>query len=60
MCRYFCIEFIELMLKGKNLLEYTNLFSPTEYKKWQNNVKIFSVCNKYRKFKKLKYHIFLK
>ena len=30
---YFCIAFIEFMLKGKILLEYTNLFSPNEYKK---------------------------
>ena len=28
MCRYFCIEFINYMLKGKTLLDYTNLFSP--------------------------------
>ena len=26
MCRYFCIEFINYILKGKNLLDYTNLF----------------------------------
>ena len=25
--------FIDFMLKGKNLLYYTNLFSPNEYKK---------------------------
>ena len=33
MCGYFCIEFINFMLKGKILLEYTNLFLPNEYKK---------------------------
>ena len=33
MCGYFRIEFIDFMLKGKSLLEYTNLFSPIEYKK---------------------------
>ena len=32
-CRYFCIEFINYMLKGKTLLVYTNLFSPNEFKK---------------------------
>ena len=32
MCRYFCIGFIDFMLKGKSLLEYANLFSPNEYK----------------------------
>ena len=38
MCGYFCIEFIDLMLKGNILLEYTNLFSPNEYKKNQKNI----------------------
>ena len=33
MCRYLCIRFIDFMLKGKSLLEYTNLFSSNEYKK---------------------------
>ena len=32
MCEYFCIEFINYMLKGKTLLEYTNLFSPNDFK----------------------------
>ena len=31
MCGYFCIGFINFMLKGKSLLTYTNLFSPSEY-----------------------------
>ena len=31
MCRYFCIGFIDFMLKGKILLEYTNLCSPNQY-----------------------------
>ena len=30
---YFCIRFIDFMLKGKSLLDYTNLFSPDEYEK---------------------------
>ena len=33
MCRYFCIKFINYMLKGKTLLDYTNLFSPNDFKK---------------------------
>ena len=33
MCGYFCIGFIDFMLKDKNLLDLTNLFSPTKYKK---------------------------
>ena len=33
MCRYFCIGFINFMLKCKSLLEYANIFSPNKYKK---------------------------
>ena len=33
MCGYFCIEFVNYMLKGKTLLDYTNLFSPSDFKK---------------------------
>ena len=33
MCGYFCIGFINFMLKGKTLPEYTNLFSPNDFKK---------------------------
>ena len=33
MCVYFCIGFIDFMLKGKSLLDYTNLFSPNDYEK---------------------------
>ena len=33
MCGYFCIGFIDLMLKGESLVDYTNLFSPNGYKK---------------------------
>ena len=32
MCGYFCIEFINYMLKGKKLLDYTNLFLPNDFK----------------------------
>ena len=32
MCGYYCIEFIKYMLKGKTL-DYTNLFSPNDFKK---------------------------
>ena len=33
MCGYFCIEFINYILKGKTLLDYTNLFSPNDFEK---------------------------
>ena len=33
MCGYFCIGFIDFMLKGKSLTEYTNPFSPNDFKR---------------------------
>ena len=33
MCGYFCIGFIDFVQKGKNWLDYTNIFSPNEYEK---------------------------
>ena len=33
MCGYFCIGFIDFMLKGETLTEYKNLFSPNNFKK---------------------------
>ena len=33
MCGYFCTEFINYMLKGKTLLDYTNLISANYLKK---------------------------
>ena len=30
MCGYFCIGFINFMLKGQCLLDYTNLLSPND------------------------------
>ena len=38
-----CIIFIEHMIAGKTLLDYTNLFSPNDYKK---NDKIMYKCFK--------------
>ena len=33
MCEFICIAFIEYMLAGKTLLNYTSLFSPNNNKK---------------------------
>ena len=33
MCGYICTGFINFMLRGKRLLDYTNLYSPNEYEK---------------------------
>ena len=32
-CGYFCIGFINYMFKGKSLADFTNLFSPNNFKK---------------------------
>ena len=42
MCGYFRIGFIDFMLKGKSLLEYTDLFSPNSYLK--NDKIILKYC----------------
>ena len=33
MCRFYCIAFIEYVVAGNALLDYTNLFSPNDFKK---------------------------
>ena len=33
MCGHFCIGFIDFMLAGKKLTEFTNLFSPNNFEK---------------------------
>ena len=36
MCGYFCIGFIDFMLADKKLTDYTNLFSPHDFRKNDN------------------------
>ena len=43
MCGYFCIEFIDFMLAGKKLTDFTNLLSPHGFEK---NDEIFCVISK--------------
>ena len=33
MCGYFCIKFIDYTFDDKTLIDYTNLFSPHDFKK---------------------------
>ena len=33
MCEYFCIGFVDFMLKRTTLTEFTNLFSPNNFEK---------------------------
>ena len=40
MCGYFCIEFTDFMLAGKKMTDYTNLFSPHDFK--ENDTTILS------------------
>ena len=61
---YFCIGFIDFMLKGKSFLDYTNSFSPDDYEKNDKIIlKYFSIskqmkklysniCGKYRNIEK--------
>ena len=35
-CGYFCIGFIDFILAGKKLTDYTNLFSPHDFTKIDN------------------------
>ena len=68
-CKYFCVGFIDFMLKGKSLLDYTSLCSPNEYKRNDKMFLIarklkmkkiyFVICGKYRKFKNLKTYTYI-
>ena len=40
MCGYFCIRFIDFIIAGKTLIDYTSLFSPYDFEK--NDGKILS------------------
>ena len=72
MCEYFCIGFIDFILKNKCLSEFITLFSPNEYKKndkiilkyFQYNLNklkcIVMFAINIENLKKIKYHIFLK
>ena len=64
-CGYFCIRFIDFMLKNQSLLDYSSLFSCTDYEKhdkiilkyfqWLEMKKLYCViCGKYRTFGNLK------
>ena len=36
MCGYFCIGFIDSMIASKKITDYTNIFSPHDFKKNDN------------------------
>ena len=41
MCGYFCILFIEYMLNNKTLTDFTNIFSPWDFKKNDEIIKSY-------------------
>ena len=45
MCGYFCIGFINFVLAGKTLTEFTNLFSPNNFKKNDNIILNYFMSN---------------
>ena len=45
MCGYFRTGFIDFMLKGKSLTDFTNLFSPNNFKK-NNDIVLSYFLNK--------------
>ena len=45
MCGYFCNGFIDFMLMGKTLTEYTNLFSPNNLKKNDSIILNYFISN---------------
>ena len=47
MCGYFCIGFIDFMLKGKTLTVFTNLFSPNNFKKNDDIILKYFMNNAY-------------
>ena len=44
-CGYFCIGFIDFMFKGKSLTDYTNLFSPNDFKKNDDTILKYFINN---------------
>ena len=47
MCGYFCIAFIDFMLKGKSLTDYKNLFSPIDFEKNDDLILNYFMNNAY-------------
>ena len=45
MCGYFCFAFIDFTFKGKSLTDYTNLFSPNNFKKNDDTILKYFVNN---------------
>ena len=48
MCGYFCIRFISFIFKVKSLTEYTNLFSPNDFKRNDDTILNYFISNRYK------------
>ena len=48
MCGYSCIGFIDFLLKEKTLTEYTNLFSPNDFKRNGDTILNYFMSNTYK------------
>ena len=45
MCGYFCIRFIDFMFNDNSLTDFTNLFSPNDFKKKDDIVLNYLLTN---------------
>ena len=45
MCGYFCIGFINFMFNGNSLTDITNLFSPNDFRKYDNIILNYFLAN---------------
>ena len=45
MCGYFCIGFINFILPGKILTDFTNFFSPNNFKKNDETIAKYFITN---------------
>ena len=59
MCRYFCIRFIDFMLKGKTLTEFTNLSSANNFKKNDDIILNYLISNISKWMILIKHQIFI-
>ena len=46
-CGYFCIGFVDFMLKGNNLTDFTNLFSPNNFKENDDITMMITIDDNY-------------
>ena len=45
MCGNFCFGFIDFVFKGNNLTDFTNLFSPNDFKKNDDTILNYFLTN---------------